>query len=148
VDSSAETDCSAVAFITKSNAPDLERCELLCSSLELLAPGVSHWIIVDRWDRSALQLENAGTRLVMTEELLPRRLRRQTFPGTDKNVWLAAGMRQRAAGLGGSWAKFAMASVVEEDILIHADSDVVLITRFREKSLTDTSGSPRWAILR
>ena len=30
---------TSVAFVTKSYAPDLERCELLCRSIELLAPG-------------------------------------------------------------------------------------------------------------
>jgi hypothetical protein len=105
IDISPEKDSSkaSVAFVTKSDAPDLERCELRCRSLELLARGVNHWIIVDRRDRSAFQpLETAGTRIVTTEELLPRRVRRLVIPRTEKNVWLAAGtppMRAR------SWPK-------------------------------------------
>jgi hypothetical protein len=68
----AENDRASVAFITKSYGPDLERCELLCRSLEFLAPGVNHWIIVNRRDRSALlQLETAATRIVTTEEPPP-----------------------------------------------------------------------------
>ena len=32
---------ASVAFVTKAYAPDLERCELLCGSIEVLAPGAT-----------------------------------------------------------------------------------------------------------
>ena len=47
---------SSVAFVTKSYAPDLERCELLCRSIDALAPEAGHWIIVDRRDLAAFRV--------------------------------------------------------------------------------------------
>jgi hypothetical protein len=44
---------------------------LLCRSIQELAPGTRHWIIVDSRDRAAFRgLKNARTRIVTTEELL------------------------------------------------------------------------------
>ena len=140
----AENDRPSVAFVTKSYRPDLERCELLCRSIELLAPGVRHWVIVDRRDRSAFQpLETPSTRIVATEELLPRRVRRLAVPGTEKNVWLAAGMPPMRGWLVQQLAKLAIALVAQEDLLVHADSDIALIRPFREESLWDGNGAVR-----
>ena len=128
----------SVAFVTKSYGPDLERCELLCRSVELLAPDTSHWIIVDSRDRSAFRgLENARTRIVTTEELLPRRVRKFEVYGTDKNFWLGARTPPIRGWLVQQLAKFAIALVAREDVLIHADSDIVLIRPFREELLMD-----------
>jgi hypothetical protein len=40
-------------------------------------------------------------------------------------------------------AKLAIAFVAQEDTLVHADSDIVLIRPFREESLTDGDGAVR-----
>jgi hypothetical protein len=135
---------TSVAFVTKSYAPDLERCELLCRSIELLAPATRHWIIVDSRDLSAFRsLENAMTRIVTTEELLPRRIRRLEVYGIGKNVWLGARTTPMRGWLVQQLAKLAIAFVAREDVLIHADSDVALIRPFREETLTDAGGSLR-----
>jgi hypothetical protein len=135
---------ASVAFVTKSYAPDLERCELLCRSIELLAPGTRHWIIVDSRDLAAFRgLENATTRIVTTEELLPRRVRRFEVYGTGKNIWLGARTPPIRGWLVQQLAKFAIAVVAREDILVHADSDIVLIRPFREAMLMDKDGALR-----
>jgi hypothetical protein len=135
---------ASVAFVTKSYAPDLERCELLCRSIELLAPGTRHWIIVDSRDLAAFRgLENATTRIVTTEELLPRRVRRFEVYGTGKNIWLGARTPPIRGWLVQQLAKFAIAVVAREDILVHADSDIVLIRPFREAMLMDKTGALR-----
>jgi Family of unknown function (DUF6492) len=135
---------ASVAFVTKSYAPDLERCELLCRSIERLAPETRHWIIVDKRDRAAFRgLENARTRLVTTEELLPRRVRKLEVYGVGKNILLGARTAPMRGWLVQQLAKLAIASVAEEDVLVHADSDVVLIRPFQEDALTDAGGSLR-----
>ena len=135
---------TSVAFVTKSYAPDLERCELLCRSIEVLAPGTRHWIIVDSHDLSAFRdLENATTRVVTTEELLPRRVRKLEVYGTAKNVWLGARLPPMRGWLVQQLAKFAIAFVAREDVLVHADSDVVLTRPFRGSMLTGEDGAVR-----
>ena len=135
---------ASVAFVTKSYAPDLKRCELLCRSIELLAPATRHWIIVDSRDLAAFSgLENERTRIVTTEELLPRRIRRLEVYGIGKNIWLGARTRPMRGWLVQQLAKLAITSVADDDVLIHADSDVVLIRPFREAALTDAGGSLR-----
>ena len=135
---------TSVAFVTKSYAPDLERCELLCRSIELLAPGARHWIIVDSRDLSAFRhLENARTRIVTTEELLPRRIRKLEVYGTGKNIWLGARMPPIRGWLVQQLAKFAITQVATDDVLVHADSDIVLIRPFQDAMLLDESGALR-----
>ena len=135
---------ASVAFVTKSYGPDLERCELLCRSIELLAPDTRHWIIVDSRDLAAFSgLENERTRIVTTEELLPRRVRRLEVYGVGKNIWLGARTTPMRGWLVQQLAKLAITSVANDDVLIHADSDVVLIRPFREDALTDAGGSLR-----
>jgi Family of unknown function (DUF6492) len=135
---------TSVAFVTKSYAPDLERCELLCRSIEVLAPGTRHWIIVDSRDLAAFRgLENATTRVVTTEELLPRRVRKLQVYGTAKNIWLGARMPPMRGWLVQQLAKFAIALLAPEDVLVHADSDIVLIRPFRHAMFTDENGAVR-----
>jgi hypothetical protein len=135
---------TSVAFVTKSYAPDLERCELLCRSIELLAPGARHWIIVDSRDLSAFRgLETATTRIVTTEELLPRRIRKLEVYGTGKNIWLGARMPPIRGWLVQQLAKFAISQVATDDVLVHADSDIVLIRPFRDAMLMDENGELR-----
>jgi hypothetical protein len=134
----------SVAFVTKSYEPDLERCELLCRSIEVLAPGTRHWIIVDSHDLKAFRgLENATTHIVTTEELLPRRIRKFDVPGTGKNIWLGARTRPIRGWLVQQLAKFAIAFLAREDVLVHADSDIVLMRPFRNAMLTDENGAIR-----
>ena len=124
---------TSIAFVTKSYEPDRARCELLCRSIELLAPGAHHWIIVDARDLPAFRnLEGPSTRVVTTEELLPRRVWKLELHGLgiDKNIWLSGGTRPMRGWLVQQLAKLAISRVADEDILIHADSDVVLIRRF------------------
>ena len=129
------------AFVTKSYAPDLERCELLCRSIELLAPEARHWLIVDARDRGAFQsLERGTTQLVTTEELLPRRVRKLELYGI-KNVWFGTRMPPIRGWLVQQLAKLAISLLAREDVLIHADSDVALIRRFHARSLRGKDGS-------
>lgn len=124
---------TSIAFVTKSYEPDRARCELLCRSIEQLAPGAHHWIIVDARDRPAFRsLEGPSTRVITTEELLPRRAWKLDLHGLgiDKNIWLSRRTRPMRGWLVQQLAKLAISRVADEDVLIHADSDVVLFRPF------------------
>ena len=130
---------TSIAFITKSYEPDRTRCELLCRSIELFAPDAHHWIIVDARDFQAFRgLEHANTRVVTTEEVLPRRVRKLELHrlGIAKNVWCGWGMLPMRAWLVQQLAKLAIVQFASEDVLIHADSDTVLIRPFDADMLT------------
>jgi hypothetical protein len=64
---------------------------------------------------------------VTTEELLPRRIRKLELYGTGKNIWLGARMPPIRGWLVQQLAKFAITRDVTGDVLVHADSDIVLI---------------------
>jgi Family of unknown function (DUF6492) len=131
-----------LAFVTKTYAPDLERCRLLCRSIELLAPEARHWIIVDARDRPVFrELERQSTRVVTTEDLLPRRIRRLELYGAGKNLWFGPRTPPVRGWLVQQLAKLAISGVATEDVLIHADSDVVLIRQFDGRTLADASGT-------
>ncbi len=55
--------------------------------------------------------------------------------GVAKNVWLSWGMRPMRAWLVQQLVKLAIAQFASEDVLIHADSDTVLIRRFEADML-------------
>ena len=132
----------SVAFVTKTYTPDLERCELLCRSIALLAPGAAHWLIVDSRDREAFRgLESTTTRLVTTEELLPRRVWRFLVPGAARNVWVDSRGIPMRGWIVQQLAKLAIALVAPEDILVHADSDIALIRPFNADKVTCDDGS-------
>jgi Family of unknown function (DUF6492) len=134
---------ASVAFVTKSYSPDLERCELLSRSVELLAPETRHWIIVDSRDQAAFRtLEGPRTTIVTTEELLGRRLQRFVVPFRGgRNLWIGPRTPPVRGWLVQQLAKLALTRVADKEVLVHADSDIVLTRRFRPAALTDASGS-------
>jgi hypothetical protein len=135
---------TSLAFVTKSYEPDRARCELLCRSIELLAPAARHWIIVDARDLPAFRtLERSNTRVVATEELLPRRVRKLELHrfGIAKNVWMSWGTLPMRGWLLQQFAKLALVRIASEDILIHADSDTALIRRFDADMLISADGT-------
>jgi hypothetical protein len=136
----------SVAFVTKSYAPDRERCELLCRSIRLLAPQLHHWIIVDRRDLTVFRpLDGPRTSIVTTEDLLPRRVRRLAIfgIGAGKNLWVGARVPPMRGWLVQQLAKLAVGSVAREELLIHADSDVVLVRPFADRLLHDVADPRR-----
>jgi hypothetical protein len=103
---------------------------LLCRSIDLLAADAFHWIVIDARDRRSFQaLEGPRRRVVTTEELLPRRIRKFDLHrvGINRNVWLGPRVRPMRGWLVQQLVKFAICEVVEQDVVIHTDSDVVLI---------------------
>jgi hypothetical protein len=137
---------TSVAFVTPSYRLDRERCELLNRSLEACAPSFEHWIVVDRGDLPAFRrLQNNRTTVVAKEEILPLRVRRLDTlrVGLRSNVWLQALGRPIRGWLLQQFVKLAIAEQLTADVLVHADSDVVLLHRFTVDSVADECGRVR-----
>ena len=137
---------ASVAFVTASYRLDRARCELLCRSLETCAPSVDHWIVVDRGDLPLFRsLRNHRTHVVAKEEVLPRWVHRlDTLRiGLRSNVWLQGGGLPIRGWLLQQLVKLAIAEKLTEDVVVHIDSDVVLLRPFSLSSLVDQAGRVR-----
>ena len=137
---------ASVAFVTPSYRLDRDRCALLSRSLELFAPSVEHWIVVDRGDLPFFRpLQSNRTTVVAKEEVLPVWVHRlDTLRiGLRSNVWLQARGLPIRGWLLQQFIKLAAAEQLGADILVHADSDVVLLRPFSTSSVVDGSGRVR-----
>jgi uncharacterized protein DUF6492 len=119
---------------------------LLSRSLEACAPTVEHWIIVDRGDLPLFRsLQNNRTNVVAKEEVLPLWVRRiDTLRiGLRSTVWLQARGIPIRGWLLQQLIKLAVAEELTADVLVHADSDVVLVRPFSISSVVDGNGQVR-----
>ena len=135
-----------LAFVTISYAPDRDRCALLCRSMREFAPSADHWIVVDRADLELFKsLQDARTTLLTTEELLPVWLRRLNLRRVRlrSNMWLQTRGRPVRGWLVQQLIKLAVAEVMTQDVLVYADSDVVLLRPFLADSVVDDAGRVR-----
>ena len=131
---------ASVAFITPSYRLDRDRCALLSRSLEACAPSVEHWIVVDRGDlRFFRPLQDHRTNVVAKEEVLPVWVRRlDTLRiGLRSNVWIQARGLPIRGWLLQQLIKLAIAEELTADVLVHADSDVVLLRPYAVSSVVD-----------
>jgi hypothetical protein len=136
----------SLAFVTVSYGPDRDRCALLTRSLEEFAPSVEHLIVVDRADLGLFQsLAGSRTTVVATEDVLPLWLRRLDIRriGLRSNLWLQSRGKPVRGWLVQQLVKLALAEELSADLLVHADSDVVLVRPFRNSSVIDDAGRVR-----
>lgn len=136
----------SVSFVTVSYGPDRDRCALLSRSLDAFAPSLDHLIVVDRSDLPPFRsLQNNRTTLVSTEDVLPLWLRRLDLRkiGLRSNIWVQAHGRPVRGWLVQQLVKLALAEELTTDVLVHTDSDVVLMRPFRTSSVIDGSGRVR-----
>jgi Family of unknown function (DUF6492) len=137
---------TSVAFVTPSYRLDRDRCALLNRSLDACAPSFEHWIVVDRGDLPLFRsLQNNRTNVVAKEEVLPVWVRRlDTLRiGLRSNVWVQARGRPIRGWLLQQMVKLAVAEQLSADVLVHADSDVVLVRPFSAASVVDGGGRVR-----
>ncbi len=118
---------SAFAVLTPSYGPDFELCrELNRSVMQWTAPDVHHHLVVPQWDRKLFgRLRGPRTEVWTVDELMPRRM----VPLSPFNVWVDP--RRPYPPVRG-WVmqqivKFAAAAELGVDLLVLADSDVVLV---------------------
>jgi hypothetical protein len=114
--------------------------------MEAFAPSVEHWIVVDRADlRFFKSLQDNRTTLVTTEEVLPLWLRRFNLRrvGLRSNMWIQVRGRPVRGWLVQQLIKLAVAKELKSDVLLYADSDVVLLRPFLTSSVVDEDGRVR-----
>jgi hypothetical protein len=136
----------SVAFVTVTYGRDRDRCALLCRSLDRFAPEAEHLIVVDRADLPAFaSLATKKVTLVALEEVLPVWLRRLNVGrlGIRSSLWIQARGRPVRGWLVQQLAKLAVSRQLQADVVVHADSDVVLLRPFESAALVDSEGRVR-----
>ena len=131
---------SSWAFVTPSYAGDLERCALLCRSMDAFLTGPwHHYIIVDKPHFNAFKSFAGSRRTVLhTEDVAPggmRLLFNMRFIG-GRSLWWS-----RDTGLSLGWhlqqmIKVGIAEHVSEEGLAYCDSDTFFLRPFDVGSLT------------
>ncbi|MCV0395276.1 MAG: DUF6492 family protein [Rhizobiaceae bacterium] len=122
------------ALVTASYRPDLERCRLLCETVDRQVTGIgTHYLLVEHGDVAAFRELEGPNRVVVDErDILPRWLHSMRDPTSlfRRRLWLST----RTAALRG-WhvqqlRRLAIAAHVEADALVFCDSDVVFLKPF------------------
>jgi hypothetical protein len=132
-DTSVSPDAT-VALVTPSYAGDLERCRLLCQSIDRFVTGAQkHYLLVAGNDvKRFRQFEGRNREVVDERDLLPAWL--HSFPDPvslfRRRIWLS----RRTPPLRG-WhvqqlRRLAIAEKVSEAALVYCDSDVVFLKPF------------------
>jgi hypothetical protein len=138
---------STVAFVTVSYAPDRDRCELLCRSIDALAStAAGHWLIVERADLPAFKdFESSFRRLLATEDVIPSSVLRVAMRriGLRTNLFLTPRAKPIRGWLLQQLAKLAISRELKSDVILHADSDVALIRQFQTSDVIDPMGLVR-----
>ena len=122
------------AVITASWANDLDRCRLLCESMDRrLKGGWSHYLLVEPRDVALFrQLEGPNRQVVSETDLFPVWLR--SFPDPTnfgrRRVWLSPFSAPLRGWHAQQIRRLAIARHVDAEMLISVDSDVVMIRDF------------------
>lgn len=127
------------ALATPSYRGDVDRCRLLCASIDRFVSGQAmHYLLVEDRDVPLFRdLEGPKRRILPESQLLPPWLKSWPDPSSlgRRRVW--TGMRALARGLPPlrGWhaqqlRKFAVAKAASEDIILFADSDMLFVRPF------------------
>lgn len=138
-----------VAIATPSYAGDIERCRLLCASIDRFVTGLStHYILVEDRDAALFAPFAGPRRRILTEsEMLPAWLKSRPDPLSlgKRRIW--TGFRALARGIPPlrGWhaqqlRKFAIARVIDEEVILFADSDMMFLRPFDLRSLVSRAG--------
>lgn len=119
----------SLSLVTCSYGPDLDRCRVLCESVERHVHGsIEHVLIVPRRDRDAFEtLANGRTRVVNAESILPIRAWQLPF---QRRWWLTACSPPVRGWIMQQVTKLAAVEATDRDAIVFADSDVVFIRPF------------------
>lgn len=129
---------ASFALVTPSYAGDIERCRLLCESVDTFAEGTfRHYLLVADHDLDLFRPLQGPRRSVIPESgLLPRWLRpvRRPFDRQRRHMWISTDIRRQFRPLSGWHAqqlrKIAAARLVDEPIIVMADSDSLFLRPF------------------
>lgn len=127
------------AIVTASYAPDLERCRLLCETIDAHVEGFTrHYILVEHADVPLFRSLETPTRVIVDErDLLPSWFR--SFPDPlslgRKRIWLSLRTKPLRGWHAQQFRRIAIAGHADEDALFYVDSDVVFLKRFSANRL-------------
>ena len=129
-----ERSMPSTAFMTASYGPDLERCRLLCETMDARATGWSrHYILVSGRDRNLFAgLAGPRREIVDERDLLPSWLVRMPDPssGFRRDLWLHPWGKPLRGWHVQQLRRMALAAHVAEDALVSVDSDVAFVTPY------------------
>lgn len=127
------------ALVTASYKPDLERCRLLCETVDRHVTGHAHHYLLVASNDVALfrQLEGPKRTVVDERDILPSWLRSFSDPLSRfrKRVWLSTRTMPLRGWHVQQLRRIAIAHHVEEDGLIYCDSDVAFLRPFDCRSI-------------
>lgn len=127
------------ALATPSYRGDLERCRLLCTSIDRFVTGQTvHYLLVEDRDVPLFrELEGPRRRILPESQLLPAWLRPVPDPLSlgRRRIWTGLGAVARGVPPLRGWhaqqlRKFAVARASREDVILFADSDMLFVRPF------------------
>jgi hypothetical protein len=127
------------AIVTASYAGDLERCRLLCETVDRHVTGYArHYLLVAGHDRALFRPFETQRRVVVDErDLLPRWLHAVRDPLSlfSRHVWLSLRTKPLRGWHVQQLRRIAIADHIGEDAILSCDSDVVFLRPFDCASL-------------
>ncbi|MEO0545044.1 MAG: DUF6492 family protein [Pseudomonadota bacterium] len=137
------------AIITASYAPDFERCQILCESIDRHASGYRcHYILVDAPDRDLFaRLEGPKRKIITDVDLLPWWMMRMPKAVSPKGrrVWLSPLTMPMHGWHVQQIMRIAVAHMLEEDGLLYCDSDTAFVRDYDLNSIWDGDKIRLWA---
>ncbi len=142
------------AIVTPSYRGDLERCRLLCDSVDrFVADLENHYLLVEDRDVPLFRdMEGPRRRIVPESTLLPGWLRSWPDPlASGRRIWTGVGALARGLVPLRGWhaqqlRKLAIATIAPETVLLFADSDVVFLRPFELASQVGPAGTRLYRI--
>ena len=137
------------AIATPSYAGDVERCRLLCASIDRFVTGhAAHYLLVEDADVALFRpLEGPRRRVIAEFELLPVWLKSWPDPLSlgRRRVWTGPRALLRGVPPLRGWhaqqlRKFALPLKSDEDVVLFADSDMLFLRPFDVASLATQDG--------
>ena len=129
----------STAIITASFAPDLDRCRLLCETIDKRVTGYSkHYILVEHADVALFKHLETSRRVIVDEmDLFPSWIR--AFPDPfylgRRRIWLSLRTMPLRGWHAQQLRRIAIAGKISEDALFYCDSDVAFLRAFDCASL-------------
>lgn len=129
----------AAVIVTPSYAGDLERCRLLCDTMDERVTGYgTHYILVEPRDVALFSSFRSSRREVVDErELLPPWLHAVSDPLSlfRRRIWLSLRTQPMRGWHVQQLRRIALATHVQADALVYCDSDVAFVRNFDCASL-------------
>jgi len=124
----------SAALVTPSFRLDLERCRLLCETVDARVSGMAHhYLLVEGRDvKPFRQFQSARRTVVDERDLLPRWLRAIDDPTSlfRRRIWLSLRTRPLRGWHVQQLRRIAIAAHVAQDDLVYCDSDVAFLKPF------------------